>query len=68
MTVRLMTKKKDLEGSGRGLIDVLPRLLPRRAEENHEIPENSRCSSLDSNKAPQEFTVLYSSLAKTFIY
>jgi hypothetical protein len=33
-----MMKKNDSEGSGRGLIEVFSRPMPRETEENHEIP------------------------------
>jgi hypothetical protein len=42
---------KDLEGSGRGLIEVLSRNL---RGEYHVKPQDSRCGGRESNLAPPE--------------
>jgi hypothetical protein len=47
---------KDLEGSGRGLIQVLPRHMPKGTEENYEnFRHDSRCPGRDSNRAPLKY-------------
>jgi hypothetical protein len=42
----------DLQGSGRDLIDLLPRYLPGGTEENHKISRfDCPCAGRDSNRA-----------------
>jgi hypothetical protein len=53
---RWQMNSKDLEGSGSGPIWVLTRHFRRRTEENHEnLSQDSRRSSLDSNRTPPEY-------------
>jgi hypothetical protein len=41
--------KRVLEGTGRGLIEVISRHQPGRTDENHEKPQDSRCPGRNSN-------------------
>jgi hypothetical protein len=45
----------DLEGIGRGLIEVLPRPLIGGTEENHGKPHDIRCPGRDPNWVPLEY-------------
>jgi hypothetical protein len=40
----MVVTKKDLEGSGRGLFEILSRNLPKGAEGNHDdLDQDNRC-------------------------
>jgi hypothetical protein len=45
---RLMNDEMD--GSGRDLIEILPRRVPRLTEEYHEKRQTTRCFDRDSNR------------------
>jgi hypothetical protein len=46
---------KDLEGSGRDLIEALCQNLPTVAEKSYEKLPDIQCSSRDPNQAPTEY-------------
>jgi hypothetical protein len=52
---RWLMNGRDMEGSGRGLIEVLSGHLPGGTEKNHENPHSSRRSGLHFNRSPSTY-------------
>jgi hypothetical protein len=64
-----MNDELDLEGSGRGLLELLSRYLPGGIEENfRKLRQDSRCPGRDSNRAHPKYKSMALPLDQTVLY